>query len=79
MHVHDGVHVYIAYDIDAKLRTTWLTSATDHIRANSIVILLKSHPECNLIIATLHCNTTKEVYIDTSQVVWFAFSLHLSL
>lgn len=42
MHVHDGVHVYIAYDIDAKLRTTWLTSATDHIRANSIVILLKS-------------------------------------
>lgn len=35
MHVHDGVHVY---NIDAKLRTTWLTSATDQIRANSIVI-----------------------------------------
>lgn len=38
MHVYDGVHVYIAYDKDAKLRTTWLTSATDQIRANSIVI-----------------------------------------
>lgn len=38
MHVHDGVHVYIAINIDAKLRTTWLTSATDQIRANSIVI-----------------------------------------
>lgn len=44
--------------------------------------ILLSRPECNLIVVTLHCNTTNTctcIYIDTLQVACFALSLHLLL